>query len=121
MDEKTAHWNIKQIYLHDENLTVNTLVYAQLLYEIISLQNIIMSKKRTFTYTGVPTLFVDFLSTPALAWNQENLSERRDMATHGLSFQWTSTYKKSSAKWTISSSSSLILVTINRQYNAACL
>ena len=39
-------------------------MYAQLLYEIISLQNIIMSKKRTFTYTGVPTLFVDFLSTP---------------------------------------------------------
>jgi hypothetical protein len=26
-------------------------MYAHLLYEIISLQNIIMSKKRTFTYT----------------------------------------------------------------------
>ena len=39
---------------------MNTLLYAQLLYEIISLQNI-MSKKRTFTFT----LFVDFLSTPA--------------------------------------------------------
>jgi len=29
---------------------VNTLLYAQLLYEIISLQNIIMSKKRKFTF-----------------------------------------------------------------------
>ena len=29
---------------------MNTLLYAQLLYEIISFQNIIMSKKRTFTH-----------------------------------------------------------------------
>jgi hypothetical protein len=40
-------------------------MYAQLLYEIISLQNIIMSKKRTFTYTyPVCWFFIDahFLS-----------------------------------------------------------
>ena len=39
---------------------LNTLLYAQLLYEIISLQNIIMSKKRTFTYTyPVCWFFID--------------------------------------------------------------
>ena len=46
---------------HDENVTVNTLLYTQLLYGIISLENIIMSKKRMHIYT----LFVDFLSAPA--------------------------------------------------------
>jgi len=46
---------------HDKNMTVNTLLYAQLLYQIISLQNIIMSKKRTFlvpvTETRIPGVF----------------------------------------------------------------
>jgi hypothetical protein len=37
---------------------LNTLLYAQLLYEIISLQNISMSKKRTLTYTYPVCWFV---------------------------------------------------------------
>jgi len=45
---------------HDEKLTMNILLYAQGLYEIISLQTIIMSKKRTFTYTyPVCWFFID--------------------------------------------------------------
>jgi hypothetical protein len=42
---------------HDKKLTVKTLFYAQLLYEIISLQTFAMSKKRTFTYTYLVFLF----------------------------------------------------------------
>jgi hypothetical protein len=52
---KTITLPIYYSLYHDKNVTVNTLLYAQLLYEIISLQNSIMSKKRTFTY--IPTLF----------------------------------------------------------------
>ena len=60
---KVAKTIVLSIYysLHrDENLTVKILFYAQLLYEIISLQNIITSKKRTFTYTyPVCWFFID--------------------------------------------------------------
>jgi hypothetical protein len=52
---KTITLPIYYSLYHDKISTVNTLLYAQLLYEIISLQNSIMSKKRTFTY--IPTLF----------------------------------------------------------------
>ena len=52
---KTIALSIYYSLYHDKNVTVDTLLYAQLLYEIISLQNSIMSKKRTFTY--IPTLF----------------------------------------------------------------
>jgi hypothetical protein len=45
--DKTFVLPIYYSLYHHTNLTVNTL-----LYEIISFQNIIMSKKRTFTYTS---------------------------------------------------------------------
>ena len=51
MERETIVLPIYYQRYHNGHLTVNTLRYAQLLYEIISLQNIIMSKKRTFTYT----------------------------------------------------------------------
>ena len=49
--DKTIALPIYYSLYHDKNLTVKTLFYAQLLYEIISLQKFAMSKKRTFTYT----------------------------------------------------------------------
>jgi hypothetical protein len=50
--------NLYYSLYRDENLIVKTLFYAQLLYDIISLQNIIMSRKRTFTYTVTVTLYL---------------------------------------------------------------
>jgi hypothetical protein len=47
--DKTIVLPIYYSLYHDKNLTVKTLLYAQLLYEIISLQKFAMSKKRTFT------------------------------------------------------------------------
>ena len=47
--DKTIALPIYYSLYHDKNLTVKTLFYAQLLYEIISLQKFAMSKKRTFT------------------------------------------------------------------------
>ena len=54
-------------------MTVNTFLYAQLLYEIISLQNIIMSKKRTFTYTHPVCWFC--IDTCVLSTNSGSLCE----------------------------------------------
>jgi hypothetical protein len=47
--DKTIVLPIYYSLYHDKNLNVKTLLYAQLLYEIISLQKFAMSKKRTFT------------------------------------------------------------------------
>jgi hypothetical protein len=62
---KTIALPIYYSLYHDKNMTVNTLLYAQLLYQIISLQNIIMSKKRTFlvpvtvSCARIPGVFID--------------------------------------------------------------
>jgi hypothetical protein len=45
-----THFGYVNSIYHDKNFTVKTLFYAQLLYEIISLQKFAMSKKRTILY-----------------------------------------------------------------------
>jgi hypothetical protein len=56
---------------HDENVIVNTLLYAQLLYEFISLENIIIPKKRTCTYTYPVCWF--FIAARALSANSSSV------------------------------------------------
>jgi len=64
-------------------LTVKTLLYAQLVYKIISLQNIIMSKKRTFTYTYPVCWF--FIDARVLSANSGSMqpNTRRDEEVWG--------------------------------------
>jgi hypothetical protein len=62
--DKTFTLPIYYSLFHDKNLTVTTLFYSQLLYEIISLQKFAVSKKRTFTYT-YPVFLCFFLSATA--------------------------------------------------------
>ena len=61
--DKTIVLLIYYSLYHDKNLNVKTLLYAQLLYEIISLQKFAMSKKSNVYI--IPTLFLIFLSAPA--------------------------------------------------------
>ena len=57
---KTITLPIYYSLYHDKNLTVNTLLNAQLLYEIISLQNIFMSKKRTVFFVSPRVLGANY-------------------------------------------------------------
>jgi hypothetical protein len=66
---KTIALSLYYSLYHDKKLTVNTLLYAQLLYEIISLQNIIMSKIRMFTYT-YPVFLGVFICQRTRSWCQ---------------------------------------------------
>ena len=58
-------------------------MYAQLLYEIISLKNIIMSKKRTFTYTyPVCWFFIDSRVLSANSGSVQSNTRRVDAGGH---------------------------------------
>ena len=82
--DKTIVLPIYYSLYHDENVIVNTLLYAQLLYEIISLENIIMFKKRTCTYTYPVCWF--FIADRALGANSSSVypNTRRDKWTKNL-------------------------------------
>ena len=65
--DKTITLPIYYSLYHDKNLTVKTLFYAQLLYEIISLQKFAMSninKERQFTYSYPVFLYFFFYQRP---------------------------------------------------------
>ena len=76
--DKTIVLPIYYSLYHDGNVIVNTLLYAQLFYEIMSLENIIISMKRTCTYTYPVCCFV--IAARALSANSSSVypNTRRD-------------------------------------------